>query len=270
MGCFCIDGNMCVNHLRFTVSSPACGGSNSVAELCMGVNKAGSVNGRLEPEGKLGSCAHSEIVDVIEKSSALTSKSSSRNQVPDSERAGACGDVSSHAGMKLMVLGWTRSDVPALADKCAVGLTVGTEAPPGTGCTDSAAETGVSTAGSSGILPDGLSTIELCEPIWSPWLLSCRRSTSLWLSGEFGGEIRPDRSEVIPSGVYFSTDRAFKGPLLCMASNMSREMFFLGEGFVTCIAFAIFSRAYPTHPVDLDRDTSQEGRFTMTHEQVKT
>lgn len=32
-----------------------------------------------------------------------------------------------------------------------------------------------------------------------------------------------------------------------MASNMSRQMFFFGEGLVTCIAFAILSCSNPTH-----------------------
>lgn len=161
---------MCVNHFRFTVSSPTCGGSISGTELCIGVNKPWSVDGRLELVERLGSCAHSDIVDVIEKSSALTSKSSSRNHVPDSDRERASGDVSlPTGGTKPMELCWTRSDVLVFVDRCAVGLTTATEVISGTSCSDSAAEAGVSIAGSSvKCTEDGASETECCEPSWSP------------------------------------------------------------------------------------------------------
>jgi hypothetical protein len=68
-----------------------------------------------------------------------------------------------------MVLCWIRLDVPVFVDRCTVGLTVAIEAIPGTGCSDSAAEAGVSIVGSSVKFPeDGASDTEFCDPSWSP------------------------------------------------------------------------------------------------------
>jgi hypothetical protein len=70
-----------------------------------------------------------------------------------------------------------------------------------------------------------------------------------------------------------------------MASNMSRQMFFLGEGLVTCIAFATLSCSNPTHLVVVGRKSglpessgvSRGGspvkdthRFDMTQVQMRT
>jgi hypothetical protein len=44
-----------------------------------------------------------------------------------------------------------------------------------------------------------------------------------------------------------------------MTSNMSRQMFFLGEGLVACIAFAILSCSNPTHHVGVGRKSGLPG-----------